>query len=356
MRAKVGLVQPLVCSGRGRTPAEAEAACLAEAVERYSIQFRGDERRTAASWYELGESAIDPNRILLFSERQYRERDEWNLNHDAVSAVPERFDPQEEIEWMRGWSLTSQCERFLPMALASLRYRPPGKRWIASSDSSGCAAGACREEAVLHALLELVERDALAVWWYNRLELPAHDAATLEDSLCRRACQQLRDQGWRIWLQEITGDLEIPVIVAVGTNHEGQWIRGSGAHIHRATAVRRAVGELFQLSHSETRPGPVPAFSRMESGKLDTGLLVERTDDLKELVETCCRKLRNSGLEVIVFDMTRPEIGFPVVRVVSPGLRHHMPRYGPGRLYDVPVCMGWLRKAREECDLREVPV
>jgi bacteriocin biosynthesis cyclodehydratase domain-containing protein len=353
MRAEVGLVQPMVCSGFGWTPEDAEVACLAEGIERYSIQFRGDERRVAARSSELGESAIHPNRVLLFSEDQYRSRDEWNQGHDQASAVPERFDPEEEIEWMRGWSLTSDCERFLPMAVASLRYRPPGKRWIGSATSTGCAGGACLEEATLHGLFELVERDALAIWWYNQIQLPAYDATALDDSRCRPACRQLGDQGWRVWVQEITTDLEIPVIVAIGTTPEGQWIRGSGAHLHKATAVRRAVSELYQLSRAKSRSGPVPAYSRMESGSLDTGSLTERKDDLKELVDVCCRKLKDCGHEVMAFDMTRPEIGFPVVRVVAPGLRPDAPRFAPGRLYDTPVRMGWLCEARAERGLTD---
>jgi ribosomal protein S12 methylthiotransferase accessory factor len=64
--------------------------------------------------------------------------------------------------------------------------------------------------------------------------------------------------------------------------------------------------------------------------------------------------LERAGHEVIVFDIARPELDWPVIRVVAPGLRHHKPRFAPGRLYDVPVRLGWLPAARAEHELPTV--
>jgi len=58
---------------------------------------------------------------------------------------------------------------------------------------------------------------------------------------------------------------------------------------------------------------------------------------------------------VIVLDLTRTEIGFPVVRVVVPGLRSFAARFGPGRLYDVPVQLGWLGSALAEKKMNPIP-
>jgi ribosomal protein S12 methylthiotransferase accessory factor len=63
---------------------------------------------------------------------------------------------------------------------------------------------------------------------------------------------------------------------------------------------------------------------------------------------------RRRKLEILVVDITRPEIGFPVVRVIVPGLRHHRHRFAPGRLYSVPVDLGWLDTPTPECDLNPV--
>ena len=57
----------------------------------------------------------------------------------------------------------------------------------------------------------------------------------------------------------------------------------------------------------------------------------------------------------ISIDNTRPDIGFPVMRVVVPGLRHFWARFAPGRLYDVPVALGWLDRAQKEETLNSKP-
>jgi ribosomal protein S12 methylthiotransferase accessory factor YcaO len=56
-------------------------------------------------------------------------------------------------------------------------------------------------------------------------------------------------------------------------------------------------------------------------------------------------------MEMLVLDQTRPDIGLPVVKVIVPGLRHFWTRFAPGRLYDVPVKMGWLERPLTEDEL-----
>ena len=61
-----------------------------------------------------------------------------------------------------------------------------------------------------------------------------------------------------------------------------------------------------------------------------------------------------AGLEVLALDQTRPEVGLPVAKVIVPGSRHFWARFAPGRLYDVPVRMGWLDAPRAEADLNPI--
>ena len=66
-------------------------------------------------------------------------------------------------------------------------------------------------------------------------------------------------------------------------------------------------------------------------------------------------RARERSLEVYALDLTRPETGVPVVRVVVPGLRPWKPRFASGRLYDVPVLLGWRAEPLSEADLNPVP-
>jgi ribosomal protein S12 methylthiotransferase accessory factor len=78
------------------------------------------------------------------------------------------------------------------------------------------------------------------------------------------------------------------------------------------------------------------------------------SEDVKEDVLTCVRLVRDRGLEMLLLDQTRPDLGMPVVRVVVPGLRHFWRRLGPGRLYDVPVELGWLDRPLPEASLNPI--
>jgi ribosomal protein S12 methylthiotransferase accessory factor len=80
------------------------------------------------------------------------------------------------------------------------------------------------------------------------------------------------------------------------------------------------------------------------------------SDDLCHDICLCGELLARRGIEVFVLDQTRPDVSFPVVRVVAPGLRHFWPRFAPGRLYDVPVREGWLARPLSEDELNPFSV
>jgi ribosomal protein S12 methylthiotransferase accessory factor len=71
----------------------------------------------------------------------------------------------------------------------------------------------------------------------------------------------------------------------------------------------------------------------------------------KAAIKLCLERLRDAGMEAFTIDLTRPEIGLPVCRAIAPGLRHCWMRFAPGRLYDVPVRMGWRNRALSESQL-----
>jgi ribosomal protein S12 methylthiotransferase accessory factor YcaO len=60
-----------------------------------------------------------------------------------------------------------------------------------------------------------------------------------------------------------------------------------------------------------------------------------------------------AGLDFLVLDQTRPDIETPVVRVIVPGLRHFYIRFAPGRLYDVPVKLGYLDQPLTESEFTQ---
>jgi oxazoline/thiazoline synthase len=76
--------------------------------------------------------------------------------------------------------------------------------------------------------------------------------------------------------------------------------------------------------------------------------------DTREQVMACVGIVERAGLDFLVLDQTRPDIEVPVVRVAVPGMRHFYRRFAPGRLYDVPVKLGWLERRLGETDLNPI--
>jgi ribosomal protein S12 methylthiotransferase accessory factor len=369
-------------AGKGTTDAQAKASGLCEGLERYSGVFRGDEPRRLARAGELGAAAVPLNDCLLFSDRQYHERHERNAVGSRFSFIPEPFDPAAEIEWSPVWSLTRSQVRYLPTAFCYYDYPEPPERTFCIACSNGCAAGNTLEEAILQGFLELVERDGVALWWYNRVQRPAADLASFEEPYLDRLAAFLRERGRAFWALDLTTDLGIPVFATVCRRTAApreQIVLGFGAHLDARIALLRAVTEMNQMLSSplleagaKTDPHADPETARW----LATATIANQpylvpadaprttpasyprtwTDDVLGDVEECRARVEREGLEVLVLDQTRPEIGLPVAKVIVPGLRHFWTRFAPGRLYTVPVRLGWLEHPRTEDELNPIPM
>jgi ribosomal protein S12 methylthiotransferase accessory factor len=79
-----------------------------------------------------------------------------------------------------------------------------------------------------------------------------------------------------------------------------------------------------------------------------------QSDDLLADVQHCVALADARGMDLLVCDLTRPDIGLSVARVFVPPLRHFWRRLGPGRLYDVPVEMGRLERGAHEDEMNPI--
>ena len=175
--------------GKGSTAEQGEASALMEAIERYSGIFQGDEVRTKRRLDDFASGeAIPPNDVLLFSDAQLREGQEPTAGPNGQEATPALFDRSAKIEWSPVWSLRDARFRYLPTSLLYFFYRGAA---AFTADSNGCAAGNTLEEAIVQGFLELVERDAYAIWWYNRLPRPELDLGRFDNSYVRDLQEQL---------------------------------------------------------------------------------------------------------------------------------------------------------------------
>jgi ribosomal protein S12 methylthiotransferase accessory factor len=358
--------------GKGSTAEQGEASALMEAIERYSGIFQGDEIRVKRRFtdFHSGE-AILPNDVLLYSDTQYRQHDA-PTDSEHAQTIPAPFDPSAEIEWSPLWSLREKRFKYLPTTLLYFFYKGPA---AFLADSNGCAAGNTLEEAIIQGFLELVERDAYAIWWYNRLQRPQVDLDQFDESYIRDLQNQLTETGRRLWVLDVTSDLGIPTFVAVThwmQNSQENIEFGSGAHFDARIAMLRALTELNQFLSIGLMGGGSGEKSSLDGSTPlrlhDHPFLTPQKDsaaqpclaskryhvDTGEQVVACVRLAEREGLDFLVLDQTRPDIGAPVARVVVPGLRHFYRRFAPGRLYDVPVKLGWRDRPLQENELNPI--
>jgi ribosomal protein S12 methylthiotransferase accessory factor len=246
-------------------------------------------------------------------------------------------------------------------------------------DSNGNAAGWTLEEAVLQGFLELVERDAISMWWYNRLQRPEVDLDSFAEPYLAELQKWYRRHQRVFWVLDLTSDLQIPTFASISRlvgRPDERIMFGFGSHFEPRIALLRAVTEMNQTVDMDpdkdieqeyadppmrwwlrnatcaNQPYLVPDPRAAKRMRADFPALLH--EDVLEDVQACQRIVEKRGMQMFILDQTRPDIGLPVVKVIVPGLRHFWTRLAPGRLYDVPVAMGWLDKPRTEDELNPI--
>ena len=367
----------LTNGGKGKTDVQSRASGFCEAIERYSGVYQGDEPRHRASYDTLSDEAIHPESYLCFSEHQYDNRDGLNSSLKGDNAwIPERFDPKREIDWTPVWSLTRRRRTYFPTALSYYGVPTPPDHRFAYGDSNGCAAGNTLEEAALQGFLELIERDSVAIWWYNEICRPSVDLDSFDEAYFRELTEYYKDRGRDVWVLDVTGETGIPAFVAVSQRtdvEEDRVIVRFGAHLDARIGIERALTELNQgcVAYDGELDDRLDQYAREwlfecrvkdhayllpdpeRPGRTPADYHADVREDIRDDVMDCVDRVAELGLETFLLDQTRPDIGLNVVKVIVPGLRHYWPRFGPGRLYDAPVKLGWRSAALDEGGLNQ---
>ncbi|MFH1158622.1 MAG: YcaO-like family protein [Pseudomonadota bacterium] len=339
-----------VMQGKGYTHDAAKASALMEAVE---------------TWH--AENMTLPLRFGSYAELCCK-----NKIAD-VSILPKfrdhAFTPHARIMWVEGDDLISGEKKFVPYEMVHMDYRSPlpcGHGCFTPS-SNGLASGNDPLEALIHGICEVMERDATTLWQLksrDRQNLDKVDISTITDTRCVDIIGRFRRAKTPVGIWDLTGDTGVPVFlcrILSEAPSDFSGIRpasGMGCHLSKNIALLRALTEAAQsrlafisgvrddlsrrdykkfLSPEEkvkwhdsvlNHPSPknFPALPSFGSGSPDRDIAV------------LLRQLRKIGIrEVIAVDLTRPEFGIPVVRVIIPGLE--------GVLSDTDILLG--RRARE---------
>lgn len=331
-----------VSQGKGLTLAAAKVSALMEAVE---------------LWH--AEHIVRP---MVFAAEQDLPEHPAPLDVDRLPRVAGgRYSPTLRMHWIEGRELMSGRSVVVPHELVHADYThpaPPGHGCFASS-TNGLASGGHVLEATCYAICEVIERDALSIWSQQhdaRVRARSRiDPSTVEGAAARTLWDAFERAGLEVAVWDVTSDIGVATFqcLIVEPGPGGHIGLGSGTHPDRTEALARALSEAAQtrlnyitgarddLRFEEFLPKGRQAKARAAAALLDLGppardfaAVPSRNaptfrDDIDWLLE---RLKAVSVSEVAVVDLTREDVGIPVVRVVIPGLEapHDDDGYVPG--------------------------
>jgi ribosomal protein S12 methylthiotransferase accessory factor len=315
--------------GKGLDRDSAQVSAMMEAVERVSAETTGREIRRVSFRQLTKEQDCVADPVW------------FELPDDS------RYAPDQPISWVEGWDLLRGEMIWVPLDVA---VSPPQDGVLNRVDTNGLAAGNTVLEAVVHALCEVIERDALGLLLFRSMcgdaERPASsprriDVASLPPQVAGWL-DRIQECDLRIETELLDTDVEIPVfrtnLVDVhypfGSPDRPRTFLGLGAGPSAVAAVTRSITESVQSRLAivqgardtfnaigrcaAARPGSgSDSRPRLPLGRIETFCGADLLDDLSFLVG----RLRAVGLSrIIAIDLTRPEFDIPVVRVRVPGL------------------------------------
>jgi ribosomal protein S12 methylthiotransferase accessory factor len=323
-------------NGKGTTRSDAHAGALMEAIERHGGEFWAGEI-TIGCYKQLSQShrCLPPN--------------------DLIVPTVAKCDDESILEWVEGFDLVTQTSYLVPLNFVICPYTGRDHPPFVYSSSNGLASGNNLQEALCHALCEILERDAQALATARsqlapvvRGLLPANEPAPtilpriirhqgLPDR-ARRLLKKLNRAQLTVQLRDLTPDGGIATIDCTIFQNDGSGpahaYGGCGCHPDARVALLRAITEAAQsrvtciqggredlpeilgrCAKTDFRGSETAEHLYVDFSEIGTSQNADITEDLN----TVLKALPALGLEhAVAFDMTRPEVGISVVRVVIP--------------------------------------
>jgi thioglycine synthase len=350
-----------VYSGKGPTKQHAMASALMESIERYSSLPASGSRKFVRSSYEdlaRQRKALHPDKIV----------------------EPVRFEYRDNMlmDWISGFDIENREEIMVPASMALFRYSPPppAVNPFAYFHTNGLASGNVMEEAICHALCEVIERDAMSLAELRASAIPFHILRSLTHSLTsagfavapiqsdkfvddpsvfpdvditdvdfkpvRDLVEKFQRAGISLRIKDITSDLGVPSFNASSVewvSHDyGYLAEGHGTHPDARIALLRAITEVSQtraaniqgarddlrkIRYGESNADDRRAWQFMASTttKKFSEIQTFFNEDILDDINLILSRLKAVGLsQAIIVDLTNPELNIPVVRAIVPGL------------------------------------
>ena len=345
--------------GKGFIQSQAYCSGIMEAIERHCCTLLENDRLIFGNYKHFKGNAINPEILGVFRKGPY--------------------SPDLWIDWIWAWNLTKKKDILVPVLFGlyisshfkhSYYFSNTKKTQYTLSDSNGCAAGNCIEEAILHGILEIVERDAVFINARNNLRPPDIDVTNgIKNKYLIEFLDKIfiaKDIVFKI--KYLTLDINIPTFACVLLdNSDGlqSLAIGYGTHFDPEIALIRSISELFQARAINQISKKRNYNFNLFFPRMDY-LLVEgretisfkninnlSSEDICEDLNIAIKMLEKENMDVIVINRTKKGIGFPAVKVVIPNAQRadwvnrvdkNLLGMGSSRIFNVPQKLGLRRR------------
>lgn len=234
-------------AGKGLTKEQSFFSAAFELIEHYSLQYEGNVPIICAKYKEIKDIAVDMHafyRTIKNSETAFDD-----------------FDENNEIDWVVATSISDGSKILVPASLVFM-YDVDLKGTFFGATSNGAAAGTTLEDAILHGILEAVERDAWIIGQSNPYILPIVDYSSIANQRVKNIIQHIKDLGYDIITRDYTNDIGIPVYrtwIVDKLNYSKYAYMGFGCHISPELAIERSITEAVQIDDWSETGGEVDA-------------------------------------------------------------------------------------------------
>ena len=318
-----------IYGGKGISKDHAKASAMMEGFERYSAEKQESDDTIFATPNEIGEKGeyIEPKSLNLPQKFEKADlgdtRFEWNLAHDII---------------------TGNDYYVLSNAVFHPYNHDSDVESLFKSNTNGLASGNVLEEAILHGIFEVIERDAWSIFEMTHKNYSQINIDSIESELIKEIIDKFESQGIKIKLMDFTADINIPTIAASAddtvTRDAGLLTLGIGTHLDPEVAILRALTEVAQSRATQingAREDTVRAdfareagyermkrinkyYFRQEEEQINLSDIENKsTTSIDEDIDIVKEELIANDIKHVLYtDLTRPEVDVSVVRVIIP--------------------------------------
>ncbi len=307
-----------VYAGKGINTNQAKASAMMEGFERYSAEKQKTDKTIISTTDELKQDYIEPQSLNIPKETKI-----------------------DKIEWSKCYDLIDKKEYYVP---SNAIFHPYNYNNLFKSNTNGLASGNTLNEAILHAIFEVIERDAWSIFELTKKNSKQINLQSIQSKTINNILDKFQKQNIHIKLMDLTADIKIPTIAASSDDRQlkdpGLLTLGIGTHLDPEIAILRALTEVAQSRATQiqgsredtTRADFIRKAGYQRMKKINKHYFNQQKqkinyknipnnskDTINKNIKFTIKQLQKNNIQhVLYYNLTRPELNINVVRVIIP--------------------------------------